>query len=125
MKIGIISETVKNVLGLSDVLDSNIYLGKTNIQHMCTSHPDAYLKYKDELENILKYPDYVGLNPKDNSIEYVKNFLINSEYVKVAVRVSTAGKYYARSIYVLNKVLQIINYVLIIYWVRYYKACID
>lgn len=69
---------------------------------MKTSHPDDYAKYKEELPNILNHPDYVGINPKDNSIEYVKEFLVDNEYVKVAVRISTKGQYYARSLYVLN-----------------------
>ena len=38
----------------------------------------------------------------DGSIEYVKQFVIDNKYVKVAVRVTTNGTYYARSLYVLN-----------------------
>lgn len=48
-------------------------------------------------------PDYVGLNTKDESIEYVKEYKVDDEYVKVAVRVSGNRNYFARSIYVLNK----------------------
>lgn len=47
-------------------------------------------------------PDYVGQNPTDGSIEYVKEFLLSGEYVKVAVRLSKSDRYYARSLYVLN-----------------------
>ena len=52
--------------------------------------------------NILATPDYVGQNPTDGSIEYVKEFLLAGEYVKVAVRLSQSDRYYARSLYVLN-----------------------
>ena len=38
-----------------------------------------------------------------SNIEYVKEFLTNGEYVKVAVRVSAGNRFYARSMYVLNK----------------------
>ncbi len=103
MKIGSISETVQTLLHLPKICDNNIYLGPTNISHMQTSHPADYAKYKNEIKNILNDPDYVGLNPKDGSIEYVKNFIIDNEYVKVAVRISSGNKYYARSLYVLNK----------------------
>lgn len=51
---------------------------------------------------ILAYPDYVGQNPKDGSIEYVKEFLRDGEYVKVAVRLAQSERFYARSLYVLN-----------------------
>ena len=52
--------------------------------------------------NIIANPDYVGKNAKDNSIEFTKEYYINGEYVKVAVRISTHNIYYARSMYVLN-----------------------
>lgn len=103
MKVGSVSENVKKLLGLSSVGDDNIYMSATNIAHMESSHSSDYAKYKDQLQSILAYPDYVGQNPNDNSIEYVKNFIIDNEYVKVAVRLSSGSKYYARSLYVLNK----------------------
>lgn len=103
MIVGSISENIKKLLGLSSVGDDNIYMSATNIAHMESSHPSDYAKYKDQIQNILASPDYVGQNPNDNSIEYVKNFIIDSEYVKVAVRLSSGNKYYARFLYVLNK----------------------
>ena len=69
---------------------------------MQTSHPADFAKYGAELQNILANPDYVGQNPRDGSIEYVKEFLVNGEYVKVAVRLSAGRRYYARSLYVLT-----------------------
>lgn len=69
---------------------------------MKTSHPDDFAKYGGDLITILAYPDYVGTNPKDGSIEFVKEFLVDGEYVKVAVRLAQTGRYYARSLYVLN-----------------------
>jgi len=70
---------------------------------MQSSHPKDYAKYGSELSNILASPDYVGQNPSDGSIEYVKEFVVNGEYVKVAVRLTQTDRYYARSLYVLNK----------------------
>ena len=69
---------------------------------MKTSHPKDFLLYGAELENILSHPDYIGQNPTDGSIEYVKEFLVNGDYVKVAVRLSKSDRFYARSLYVLN-----------------------
>jgi len=100
--IGQITSSIQNCLNLNITGDNAIYLGETNINHMKSSHPNDYAKYKDEIQNILASPDYVAVNPKDNSIEYVKEFQIDDEFVKVAVRISNGNKYYARSIYVLN-----------------------
>ena len=102
-KVGFITETVIDLLQLPFVEDFNIYLGESNIEHMQSSHPQDYQRYGIFLEHILANPDYIGINPSNNSIEYVKEFLQNNEYVKVAVRISaTSNRYYARSLYVLK-----------------------
>ena len=69
---------------------------------MKARHWEDYQKYGSCIPEILRLPDYIGRNPADDSIEYVKEFKIDSEYVKVAVKVASSGKYYARSLYVLN-----------------------
>lgn len=82
----------------------------TYISHMKKAHPDDFLRYGNHIESILCSPDYVAKNPKDGSLEYVKEYKIHDEYVKVAVRVSGGGTYYARSLYVLNK-RRVINFI--------------
>lgn len=100
--VGCITDHIQQLLGYPISGDTNIYLGPSNIAHMQSKHPQDYQKYGQYIQAILSAPDYVGMNPSDSSIEYVKEFNINNEYVKVAVRVSSGGKYYARSLYVLN-----------------------
>ena len=101
-RVGQSTSEVINTLGLNHSAGCPIYIGETNIAHMKDTHPVDYEKYGLQIEEILSNPDYVGLNPKDGSIEYVKEFLVEREYVKVAVRIAHSGKFYARSIYVLN-----------------------
>lgn len=108
--IGIINEKIITLLGLQIEANTPIMIGASNIEHMKNKHPDDYNKYKDEIKNILDNPDYIGCNPSDGSIEYVKEYLIDNEYVKVAVRVSSKNKYYARTIYTLNN-NRVINYI--------------
>ena len=101
-EIGKVSARVISLLGSSLQVDQPIYLGPSNIAHMQRRHPADYAKYGQYIPQILASPDYVGENPKDGSIEYVKDFQINGEFVKVAVRLSGGGALYARSLYVLN-----------------------
>lgn len=96
------TEHVEKLLGITVPGDRRIYLGQTNLAHMQSSHPADFAKYGTELINILAYPDYVGQNPTDGSIEYVKEFVTDGEYVKVAVRLAQSDRFYARSLYVLN-----------------------
>lgn len=100
--VGRITEQVEQLLGIAVPGDRAIYLGQTNLDHMRSSHPEDFAKYGADLITILAYPDYVGQNPTDGSIEYVKEFLTDGEYVKVAVRLAQSERYYARSLYILN-----------------------
>lgn len=100
--VGFVNTNVKSLLNLTDVDDHYIYLGPSNVEHMASSHPEDFAKYGKDIENILRSPDYIGRNKKDGSIEYVKEYLEDNEFVKVAVRVSGSNKFYARSLYVLN-----------------------
>ncbi|MCL1821123.1 MAG: PBECR2 nuclease fold domain-containing protein [Oscillospiraceae bacterium] len=101
-KVGKITETVINTLGLTVTPDTPIYIGESNINHMMKRHPNEYIKYGAYIHDIINAPDYVGIKPNDDSIEYVRNFPVDNDYVKVAVRVSGSGTYFARSIYILN-----------------------
>jgi len=67
---------------------------------MQREHPTEYEKYFTLLPRIISTPDFVGLNPKDNSIEYIKTFSTSAgKYLKLAVRISNDGFLFARSLY--------------------------
>ena len=102
-KVGEITADVINKLNLPILPGTPIYIGRTNVEHMMKKHPEEYIKYAASLHEILSVPDYVGINPRDGSIEYVKDFFINDEYIKVAVRVANSGEYFARSLYSISK----------------------
>ncbi|MFI3172170.1 MAG: transposase [Eubacteriales bacterium] len=101
-KIGEFSSRVINTLNLNIAASTPIYIADTNLEHMQSSHPADYNRYRNDISSIIATPDYVGLNTKDNSIEFAKEYMVNGEFVKVAVRVSASNVYYARSLYVLN-----------------------
>ena len=101
-QIGCFSADVINALNLNIPVGTPIYISESNIEHMQTSHPEDFQKYGCDIKRIIAYPDYVGKNSKDNSIEFTKEYCIAGDYVKVAVRVTSHNIYYARSMYVLN-----------------------
>lgn len=101
-KIGEFSSNVIKMLGLNIPVGTPIYIADSNVEHMKSSHPKDFDKYGNDIETIISFPDYVGKNTKDNSIEFTKEYQQNNDYVKVAVRVSLQNIYYARSLYILN-----------------------
>lgn len=101
-QVGKLSQRVIEVLGLTLSEGRSILLGESNIAHMVSRHPEDYALYGEYIPLILSMPDYVALNTKDESIEYVKEVQMDDIYVKVAVRVSARGQLFARSVYRLN-----------------------
>jgi hypothetical protein len=101
-KIGEISSIVIKTLGLSIEPGAAILIGEANVNHIKQNHPTDYNKYGNKLVDIISAPDYVSVSTHDSSISYVKEFIVDNEYVKVAVRISGGGVYYVRSMYVLN-----------------------
>ena len=98
--VGKVSEEVKILLLLDLDTGTPIYIGQTNIEHMQREHPAEYDKYFKHIPKIISAPDFVGLNPKDNSIEYIKTFATSGgDYLKLAVRISNDGFLFARSLY--------------------------
>ena len=96
-QVGIITAEVICILGLDVPPDTPIYLGETNINHMLSEHEDDYNLYGEMIEEIIATPTYLGY--WKGSIEYIKEL---SQYVKVAVRVSSDNLYFARTIYTMN-----------------------
>lgn len=101
-QVGKLSQRVIDLLGLTLSEGRSILLGESNIAHMVSRHPEDYALYGEYIPLILSMPDYVALNTKDESIEYVKEVQMDDIYVKVAVRVSARGQLFARSVYRLN-----------------------
>ena len=96
-QVGVITSTVIEILRLDIEPDTPIYLGATNIAHMEAEHEKDFGLYGNLIEEIIMSPTYVGY--RKGAIEYVKEL---SEYVKVAVRVSSDDTYYARTLYTMN-----------------------
>ncbi|MBQ9434891.1 MAG: hypothetical protein IJU33_02050 [Bacteroidales bacterium] len=82
--------------------DIDVFCGNSNKQHMQNKHPSDYANYQSEIANIVNNADYIGYDQNDGSIELVKYFQTTGDYVKIAVRESANGVYFARSLYTLN-----------------------
>lgn len=101
-QIGHFTSVVIELLGLEIAPGTPIFIGDSNIEHIKSRHPYEYEKYFHQLGDIINAPDYAGINPSDASISFVREFLVNSEYIRVAVRITSKGQYYARSLHLLS-----------------------
>jgi len=101
-KVGELSYRVIKLLGLSLQEGSPIYIGKENIRHIKKSYLRDFQKYGKDINKIISSPTYVSRNPKKNSIEYIKVYEDKGDYVLVAVRSSSSGILYIRTLFIMS-----------------------
>lgn len=102
-QIGKVSKKVIELLGLDYKEELPIILGETNIEHMKRQHPRDYDKYGKDIQEIIKRPTYVARNPNQGSIEYIKEYKIEDEFVLVAVRISNKGTMFAKTLFTMTE----------------------
>lgn len=101
-QIGKVSTKIIKLLNLKYEQEMPIFIGEVNIKHMKEEHPEDFKKYGKQIEDILNNPTYLARNEKKKSIEFIKEYKINNEYVLVAVRVSTNNVHFARTMYIMS-----------------------
>lgn len=71
--VGVLQEKITSILNITLPNDS-IYLAPGVKKHIKKKHKD-FLKYLDNISEIIANPDYVGVHPNEpNSVEMVKIF---------------------------------------------------
>ena len=81
--------------------NTDIIFWKDRIKHVNEHKNDfisdiAFQNSFENIPNIIQYPDYIGVHPKDNSIIYIKEL---SAHVSVAIRISPNGGLVFRTMY--------------------------
>lgn len=101
-KVGEFTEKIINQLQLNIPIGTPILIGERNEVHIKSRHPYEYDKYYDRIPDIIAKPDYIGISPKDGSIQFVKEFCINSEYIRIAVKITKNTKCYVKTLHLLS-----------------------
>lgn len=94
----------KETMDFFNLKNGEVYIGEQNIIHIRNKHYSDYEKYFDYIGEIISSPDYIGKNPRDNSLELVKEFFCEEtkNYVKIGIRISQKGTLFIRTLYTLN-----------------------
>lgn len=100
-QVGKITKKIIRILRLENKEEQPIFIGEANIKHMKEQHPEDFEKYGIDIEEIIKNPTYLARNKKKNSIEFIKRYKIENDYVLVAVRVSNNNIHFARTMYIM------------------------
>src|SRR4030042_3718133 len=100
-EIAKITDRVICLLSLDIEEGTPIYITDNNIKTIKRKHPEDFNKYGNDLVGIINNPTYISQHPINKSIEYIKVYKKEQDYVLVAVRVSIEGNYYGRSLFVM------------------------
>ena len=100
-QIGKVTKKIIKILGLEYDEEEPIFIGDANLNHMQEKHPEDFAKYVSQLEDIIKNPTYLARNEKKKSIEFIKEYKIDNDFVLVAVRVSNKNVHFVRTMYVM------------------------
>ncbi|MCD8130605.1 MAG: hypothetical protein LUE16_04910 [Lachnospiraceae bacterium] len=100
--VAYISSGIIHLLNLDMSADTPVYIGEINVEHIKSRHPYEYEKYFSEIALIISQPDYVGINPKDSSILFVKLYPFSKDYVRVAVKPSASKICYVKTLHCLS-----------------------
>lgn len=79
IKVGKYNLAFNDILGIN-LSDFDIYRSKGLPAHMLKRHHEKCLKYIDYIPDIIKEPDYIGINPNETevqSIELIKRYKDN------------------------------------------------
>ena len=68
---------------------------------MKEKHANDFEKYGSKIGDIIRNPTYLASNKKKKSMEFIKEYKIENDYVLVAVRVSNNGVHFARTMYIM------------------------
>jgi hypothetical protein len=101
-KVGEFTDKIIAGLGLEIPEGTPIFIGESNEKHIQSRHPYEYERYYDRIPEILAEPDYLGINPKDKSVQFVKVFCVGSEYIRVAVKITRSAKCFVKTLHLLS-----------------------
>lgn len=102
-EIGKITKDIIEILGLDYNEEKTIYIGDSNINHIKERHFEDYIRYGNNIKEILKKPTYLARNQRKNSIEFIKRYKIKDDYVMVVVRVSKNNINFVRTMYIMDE----------------------
>ena len=102
-QIGKVNKEVIKLLNLEYEKELPIILGETNIEHMKRQHPKDYEKYGQNISEIISKPTYIAKNPNQGSIEYIKEYKVDNEFVLVAVRITNKGTMFAKTLFTMTE----------------------
>lgn len=92
LKVGEYKEEFNIILEL-DIKQKEIYRSKGLPAHMIKSKHNKCLKYIDYIPDIIENPDYIGVNPNENSTESIELIKRYKDNILIGLKVDKSKDY--------------------------------
>ena len=108
-KIGELTQKVIDLLEIEDMNPRSIILTYDRIENHTLKHlqdfkdDEEFYRHISLLPEIIEKPDYVGLHPSNNSIQYIKRYTDISGDILIGIRLRKIGVLFYRSSYKITK----------------------
>lgn len=91
--VGKYQSKFNSILGIN-MEPKDIYRSKGLPAHMLKSKHAKCLKYIDYIPDIIKNPDYIGINPNENSEESIELIKIYHDNVMIGIKLDKNNDYF-------------------------------
>jgi hypothetical protein len=103
VKLGRINRAVEKALKEDFGEEVWIYLLAEDLDKMASKWPSVYLSRISEASKIIKSPDYAAYLPKENTLYFIKEYLRDGHFQKVALAVKKEGQWHLKELYALKE----------------------
>ena len=91
LRIGRITRSAEKSLGISLTGSVLIYMEGEALDRLAAKRPDDYLSYIQELESILKEPDFVAFDQENERMVFTRGYFRNAAWSVVYLCVEKRG----------------------------------
>jgi hypothetical protein len=103
VKLGRINRAVEKALNEDFGEEVWIYLLAEDLDKMASKWPTIYLSRISEAAKIIKSPDYAGYVEKKQTLYFIKEYLKDGRFQKVALSLVKEGQWHLKELFALNE----------------------
>jgi hypothetical protein len=102
VKLGRINRAVEKALKEDFGEEVWIYLLAEDLDKMASKWPTIYLSRISEASKIIKTPDYAAYLEKEDTLYFIKEYLKDGHFQKVALSVKKEGQWHLKELFTLK-----------------------
>lgn len=92
LKVGKYNQQFNDILGIN-ISNFDIYRSSGLPAHMLKRHHEKCLKYIDYIPDIIKEPDYIGINPNETEVQSIELIKRYNDNILIGIKLDKDNDY--------------------------------